>query len=377
MTERARAMPFEIHRQREPRAALCLVAILTAACAAAACGTAANPATEHASKVQSALGDDGLDGGVTGIDCGTNTDHPTQLACTGLYSDWPSRTIAAGNVAFDPGLHLWSDGADKSRWVYLPPGTQIDTTNMNEWTFPVGTKFWKEFRLGGRRVETRFLSKSAFGWFLTTYQWSDDESAAVEVTNGVLNVRGTGYEIPSQNACTICHMGRLDDVLGFEVVGLSSPAASGLTMAELVRQGLVTSAPASPVVIPGNATESAALGWLHANCGNACHNRSSNSLAGSTGLWMRLEVANLGSVGATDTYTTAVNVPSNFQPFDGAGLLRVTPGSDAQSAIPFRDGTRDDQGQGFQMPPIDTHIVDTAGVAAVRAWINAMPPSSP
>ena len=49
---------------------------------------------------------------------------------------------------------LWSDGAVKRRFIYLPPGTTIDTTNMDEWVFPVGTKFWKEFSVDGRKLRT-------------------------------------------------------------------------------------------------------------------------------------------------------------------------------------------------------------------------------
>ena len=51
----------------------------------------------------------------------------------------------------------------KTRWVYLPPDTTIDTSNMDEWNFPVGTKFWKQFVVGGVIVETRMLHKTAPG----------------------------------------------------------------------------------------------------------------------------------------------------------------------------------------------------------------------
>src|SRR5262245_46399422 len=60
---------------------------------------------------------------------------------------------------------LWSDGATKTRWVYLPPGTSIDARNDDNWEFPVGTRFWKEFAFNGRKVETRMLWKtSASRW---------------------------------------------------------------------------------------------------------------------------------------------------------------------------------------------------------------------
>jgi hypothetical protein len=314
-----------------------------------------------------------------GLDCTSDaatadggTGAPALLGCTGLYASWPARMIAPNVIAYDPGLHLWSDGAEKMRYISLPPGAKIDTSAMDEWTFPVGTKLWKEFAIGGRKLETRFLWKrSATEWVRTTYQWSPDEKDAVELTTG--STLGNAYEIPSVDKCTTCHMGRADFVLGFEAVSLSSPGASGLTMSDLVKRGLVTNAPGAPITIPGNATEKAALGWLHANCGTACHNPSPNSFAGSTGMWLRLEVGQLASVTSTDTYRTAVNVPSAFQPSGQSGFMRIKPHDPAHSCITFRDSTRDQNGEGNQMPPIDTHAVDTNGVALVTNWIDAMP----
>ncbi|MDB4992611.1 MAG: hypothetical protein JWM74_43 [Myxococcaceae bacterium] len=325
---------------------------------------------------------DATDAPVVVVDAGPPPDctalgpegEPLALGCTGLYSSWQSQTIAPDVVAFDPGIHLWSDGAEKSRWIQLPAGQQINTSNMNEWTFPVGTKLWKEFRLNGLKVETRLTwKKSASVWVRVAYAWSVDQSTATELRAGAKNVRGTTYEIPSAGDCSICHNGRLDGVLGFEAIGLSTPGATGLNMAALVAQNKLTNSPASPLVIPGTPTDVAALGWLHANCGTSCHSPSNYALAKDTGLFMRLDAAKLGSVPTTDTYQTAVNVPSTFQPSAGAGFFRIKPKDAAHSCIPYRDGIRDpNPGDHIQMPPLATHIVDTAGVGLVTSWIDSL-----
>lgn len=313
-------------------------------------------------------GDAALDCTVLGPD-GESRD----LGCTGLYASWATRTIASDVLPYDPGLHLWSDGAAKSRWIRIPAGQKIDTTDMNEWTFPAGTRFWKEFRVGGLKVETRMTwkkSTSNFSWVRTSYAWSQDQTTATELTTGRTNVWGTTYEIPSQSDCTTCHQGRLDGVLGFEAIGLSSPNATGETMAQLATDNVITTAPAAPLVIPGNATESAALGWLHANCGTSCHSNSNYALALSTGFRMRLNAGQLATVMATDTYTTGVGVVSGYQPTPDAGLLRIKPRDTAHSCVHFRDSSRV---AGQQMPPLATHIVDTAGVQLVDNWINSLP----
>jgi hypothetical protein len=339
------------------------------------------PATDGA-----AMGDAGTgfpDGSGFSGDCGVgDAGEPTDLQCTGLYSDWASKTVAADLTQYDPGLHLWSDGADKTRWISLPAGQKIDTSDMDEWTFPVGTKIFKEFSLPtqgdastGTRIETRLLWKQApKTWYRTTYAWTaDGVSDATELTDGQLDAGGTGYEIPNQEECDECHNGRKDGVLGFEAVSLSTPGASGITMQTLLSQGLLTAPPGAPITIPGDAVQSAALAYLHANCGTACHNRG-NGEAAQTSFSMRLDVGTLGSVQTTDTYTTGWNQPTqNFNIPDAGTTDRLSACNTSSSCVYFRASRRslvDGVPYGVQMPPVDTHRVDDAGLAAIAAWIN-------
>ncbi|HWL86054.1 MAG TPA: hypothetical protein VNO21_09650, partial [Polyangiaceae bacterium] len=59
--------------------------------------------------------------------------EPLQLGCTGLYASWPQRSISPNARPYVPAFTLWSDGAQKSRYIALPPGTTIDTSDMDEW----------------------------------------------------------------------------------------------------------------------------------------------------------------------------------------------------------------------------------------------------
>jgi hypothetical protein len=322
------------------------------------------------------------DGGGFSGDCGVGlVGEPTDLRCTGLYSDWDAKTVAADMQEYDPGLHLWSDGADKTRWIYLPAGQKIDTTDMDEWTFPIDTKIFKEFRLtlpdagAETRIETRMLWKqSSTTWYRTTYIWTaDGVTDAVESTDGELDAGGTGYEIPNQDECNQCHNGRMDGVLGFEAVALSSSGASGLDMTALKAQGLLTAPPTSALTVPGNAKESAALAYLHMNCGTSCHN-SGFGQAFPTGFFMRLDVAKLASVQATDTYTTGWNVPTqNFTIPDASASFRIHACDTSSSCAYYRPSVRDGVDGtpvNTQMPPIDTHKVDVPDLAVIAAWIN-------
>ena len=307
--------------------------------------------------------------------------EPLDLACTGLYSDWASKTVAPGNQAYGLGYVFWSDGATKQRWIALPPGTQIDTSDMDEWVFPVNTRIWKEFSLvlpeagAPLRIETRLIWKWAPGlWYRTAYRWSSDgQTSATELTNGQTNVDGTTYEIPSQSDCDDCHRGRRDGVLGFEAVGLSASSATGLTMAQLEAQSLITTMPTGSLTVPGDPTAMATLGFLHINCGVPCHN-SGAGLAGSTGFHMRLEAAELSSVEATDTYTTGWNhLTHNFTIPDAGQTYRFHACDLSESAAYYRPDHRtgvNGTPSGVQMPPIVTHEVDDVAMATLAAWIN-------
>ena len=105
---------------------------------------------------------------------------PPTLAETGLYADPATLRLAPSVLFYQPQYPLWTDGAAKARWIFLPPGSTIDVSDPDAWVFPVGAKLWKEFAFGGRRVETRFLwHATANDWVFATYVWNEAGTAAV------------------------------------------------------------------------------------------------------------------------------------------------------------------------------------------------------
>ena len=320
-----------------------------------------------------------------GLDCQTGDADfgtPSDLRCTGLFDQ--QGNVAASAQAYDPGLSMWNDGATARRWVSLPEGQKIDTTDMNEWTFPTGTRFWQEIWVGKARVETRFFWKRGDDdWVRGTYVWASPTGPATYLATGKPSAGGSSYEIPSTQQCDTCHDGRKDRILGFDAVSLSSPRAAGLNMAALTSKGLLSAPPSGTLTIPDDGTGrgAPALGWLHANCGTSCHNSSPGSAAGSTGLWLRLDVVSangtqsLGDYTSTNTYQTAVNVPARLAPYGDLGWRRISPndpftvsqGSVGTSLLPLMVTKRNDA---LQMPPIDTHVTDDADVAMLRDWIT-------
>lgn len=290
---------------------------------------------------------------------------PMRLSDTGLYTDVVAETLADGVRAYAPRFPLWSDGAVKRRWVYLPPGSTIDTADMDFWRFPVGTKLWKEFVRDGVRVETRLLMKTApDAWFMMAYAWLPDGSDAIATPYGQPDALGTDHDIPSVSDCDKCH-GRVPDVaLGFSALQLDH-ADAGVSLTQLAADGLITDPPAAPLVVPGDATAAAALGYLHANCGT-CHNDTSD-VSVEHGLRLYLTVGALGAVKDTPAYTTAVGV-APVHAIAGVTAL-IEPGNPEASAVHARMATRGP----IRMPPIASEVVDGDGLAAVDAWIASLP----
>jgi len=263
---------------------------------------------------------------------------------------------------------------DKQRFVWLPPGSVIDTTDPDAWVFPAGTKFWKEFSYRGRRIETRYLERGSYDWYTATFRWSADESSATSLTEGERNVPGTyddSYEVPSTRDCVRCHGGAKDRILGFSAVLLSDERAQGLTVPRLRATGrLSTELPA--VSVPGTPVERAALRYLHVNCGLSCHNPGFDAEAWWTGFYLKLDVAELSRVTDTAAYRTGVGQESYIlDPARSDRYLKlIAPGQPDQSAVVYRDGQRHTD---LQMPPLGTHTIDEAGLAEVKAWIQSLP----
>lgn len=305
---------------------------------------------------------------------------------TGLYSDFATRTIDPRNLSYSPQYALWSDGAIKRRWIFLPRGTTIDASDPDVWVFPVGTKIWKEFSFHGRRVETRLIESLGGGeWRFAAYAWKEDESdATLAPKEGLRDVAeiqpGLRHNIPGVLDCKACHVNKQTELLGFSALQLSSdrdpnaphaePLVPGMiTLETLIKRGLLRSFPKEwaeqPLRINATSpTARAALGYLHANCGN-CHNRYGT--LDTLNLLLRHTVAPNAS--GEPALETAVNKQGRFripglQPGD---TYLIRPGDPARSAVLYRMSTRNPY---RQMPALGTKLADADGVSLIQRWIQ-------
>jgi hypothetical protein len=273
---------------------------------------------------------------------------PMHLRDTGL-SD-------ARNLSFSPQYPLWSDGARKRRWIYLPPGTTIDASRPDAWEFPAGTRLWKEFAVGAP-VETRFIERLADGtWRYATYVWNEEGTdATLAPAEGIAALSTPdGYSIPSELDCRACHESAAVPVLGFSALQLSSDrdplaphaeARSDLDLDGLVARGLVTNLPPDvtrPRIEASSPIERASLGYLHGNCGH-CHNETETRVPVDLTL---AESIVEGAAGSDRVLRSLLEVRSRL-------LARVS------SRNPQR-----------QMPPLGTRLIDVEALALLERWIS-------
>jgi hypothetical protein len=304
------------------------------------------------------------------IDAAIELDAPPAfyLSETGLYSNIADKIVAPEAVEFLPAFELWTDAAVKRRWILLPPGQTIDTTDMDHWIFPVGTKVFKEFVRDDVLVETRLIWRRGDNdYFLGAFIWDSAETDAIFVPDGEENAGGTAHDVPATGACVLCHMVEPGRVLAFSAIQLSRPGPE-LNLEELVANKWLSDDPPPDTTYPvvgRTAEEIAAFGYMHANCGH-CHATGGSAFEIVPSLTLRLATAETDPV-LTAIYTTSVDIDLQHwivNPY----YIRVVSGDSAASGYIARMDARGPEL--VQMPPLGTEDKDTAGLAAMAAWID-------
>jgi cytochrome c553 len=309
---------------------------------------------------------------------------PARLSETGIFVPGRVGTVDPRNRQFTPQYPLWSDGAVKTRWVFLPPGTTIDARDDATWEFPVGTRFWKEFSFAGRKVETRLLWKAeATEWVTASYLWNEAQTDAYLASDrgepGVVALTPTRrHNIPSVADCRTCHGARRTEPLGFNALQLSAdrdpdaihaePLAPGsVTLRTLVDERLISPSRTDLVAAPPRIRSSSArtrtmLGYLAANCGS-CH-RGDGEMAVRVPSLRYSDVMHDGDAVAASLVGrgTAWQVPGVQ---DGRSVL-IDAGSPETSAMLVRMRSRSPSSQ---MPPLGTVLRDQKAVDALSQWI--------
>lgn len=307
---------------------------------------------------------------------------PARLSETGLFT--PGTTnVVPGALAFSPQYPLWSDGAAKRRWIALPEGSAIDASDPDAWTFPPGTRFWKEFS-HDRPVETRLIQRLADGtWVFAAYAWNADGTDAELVpAEGMADLAAPGapggrYAVPSREDCLACHDAGPVPVLGFSALQLSPdrdpnavhaepPPPGAIDLGSAHDLGILRNLPAEllntpPRIEAPSPTARSALGYLHGNCGN-CHN-DDGALA-LIEMSLRQSTAD-SAQGLARTMSTTVDRAADESM--GDLTVRIVSGSPGTSQLVARMLSRDPL---VRMPPLGTTRPDSEAIGLIERWIE-------
>lgn len=315
----------------------------------------------------------------------TPADQPTLLSRTGCVDPSHPTQPAAGWIPYDVISRLWSDGAEKHRYLLLPPGGRIHVKNCADapetcgpdggtpedeghFDFPVGTLLMKTFALGGRLIETRFLMHlDADTWRGFSYEWNDAETEATLLGDGKdRQVAGQTWHYPSRAQCLQCHTRAAGRSLGPSTRQLDTDFAydggTNNQLDELAARGLFDGPlPSIPPYPDPSATDAASLeararAYLAVNC-SICH-RPGGSLDD-----VDLRYA------TPFAETRLCNEPVERGTGDPAlPQIRLVPGSPDQSSLSFR---MHDLGP-YRMPKIGSSVVDPVGTATIDDWIESL-----
>ena len=300
---------------------------------------------------------------------------PAKLSAFGMFY-FNDRAAPLNALSYTLRSPLFSDYADKARFILLPAGKKATVAADGTLQFPVGTVLVKSFGWasfnGGRPVETRLLIHRAAGWTALPYVWdADGKDATLKVAGARLPVtfnppgraaQTISYAVPNKNQCKECH-----SVNG--VLMPIGPKAGNLVLDQAVSAPSRARLFANPAALiptmprwddPASGTiASRARAYLDANCAH-CHNPAGS--ASNSGLYLGADVTNATALGIGKRPVAAGRG-------SGGHDFAIAPGQPDASIMLYR---LESIHPGIAMPEVGRSTVHREGVDLLRQWIAQM-----
>lgn len=323
----------------------------------------------------------------------TTTAPKETLSAYGFFSgNIAAQQPAPGVIPYALNTPLFTDYAEKLRFVKVPSGQSTPYNAEKVLDFPVGTVLIKTFYYnhdartpakGRQLVETRLLVHEISGWKAWDYVWNEEQTDAfLEVAGDTRPVswidekgekQSVDYKVPNLNQCKGCH-NQNEKLLpiGPSVSQLNGSLSYGDTTENQLlhwqRLGMLASMPALDQVpkmpVWNDATTGTvaerARAWLDINCAH-CH--SPEGPARSSGLFLHGQETNATALGV-------MKAPVAAGRGSGGRLYDIVPGQPDQSILLYRIESRD---PGEMMPELGRRLVHREGVQLVREWIQTLP----
>lgn len=295
-----------------------------------------------------------------------------------------------GVMPYQLNTPLFSDYAEKLRFVSLPKGSTAVYQPTETFDFPEGTVLIKNFyysndfrdKSKGRRIiETRLLILQNNTWEALPYIWNDEQTEAyLDVAGDTKEIvwkdengkkQALAYAIPNVNQCKSCHL-KSEKMTPIGLVArqlngnfqYAEGTANQLTQWE--KAGILSGLPSLSQVekVPTWADASAdidsrARAWLDINCA-FCHNPK--GAASTSGLFLSYHEKNKTALGIFKTPVAAGKGSGNRQ-------FSIVPQQPEKSILVYRIESTD---PAAMMPEIGRKTVHKEGVALIKEWIKTM-----
>mgnify|MGYP005990501953 CR=1 FL=1 len=300
---------------------------------------------------------------------------PAHLSDYRFFEDAGARVPNKNVIPYRLNTPLFSDYAEKLRYLYIPDGMQAKANGEELIALPVGSAIIKSFgyeQAGKLRlIETRVMLHRADGWIALPYVWNAAQDEALLKLGGSRvpvtfadprgKMRSISYAVPNKNQCKECHA-----VNGAVTpIGPKARNMDAAFLAQLVAMGKLDAVPAVARRLPvwedrADATvEAAARAYLDVNCAH-CHRPEGS--ASNSGLNLGWEVTDRVALGIGKRPVAAGRGSGGFD-FD------IAPGDPAHSIMTHRMKSLE---SGIAMPELGRATVHDEGVAAVEAWISRL-----
>jgi uncharacterized repeat protein (TIGR03806 family) len=301
---------------------------------------------------------------------------PQTLSAFGFFTG-STNLPAKALIPYGLKTPLFSDYAEKQRFLYLPTGGQIAIDPEGRMAFPVGTALIKSFGYadadGGLKIiETRVLLHRKTGWVALPYVWrADGKDADIKLGGFRVPVSfrtlagdkaSISYAVPNKNQCKQCHASG-DAVVPIGPYWQNMVFKNAATRIAMQRRSSFPRSvlPKEPVWNdPKTGTVTArALSYLRVNCGH-CH--APTGSASNSGLFFNSTVNSDIERGIGKRPVAAGRGAGNFE-------FVVEPGHPEKSILIHRMKSTD---PGIAMPELGRATVHAQGVALLETWIKAM-----
>lgn len=315
---------------------------------------------------------------------------PQKLSEWNFFKDLKSLTPHPHVIPYDINTPLFSDYAEKARFIYVPKGSKIIYNDTSFFHFPDESVLIKNFfyykdvrnpELGKKIIETRLLYKKNGSWIPLTYQWNETQTDAEMIYAGNyvpvqwIDAKGVTqkieYRIPNLNQCKSCHENQgIIQPIGIKAKHLNKnflyEHGEENQLSYWLKKNILENLPKQSIIPrlvnfedTTKSLEERARAWLDINCAH-CHNPKGP--AATSGLFLNSEENHPTQLGIMKS-PIAAGKGTGGRSFD------IVPGKPQESILYYRLSTNE---PGEMMPELGRTIVHKESLKLIHDWIFSL-----